>query len=718
LSIIMARNTGLSRSLLIKLFLFFCSCVHAQMIGFSAAAERNERAVEEKLMRAIVPDTLRAIVTAISKEVHVAGTPAQARTRDYVLDRWKRAGLSTKVYSYEVYIPHAKSSSLEMLSPAKRIFALKEDKIPSESNSAEYPWVNGYSASGTVTGDIVYANYGLHQDYHDLDSLHISVKGKIVIARYGKSYRGIKAMLAEAEGAAGLIIFSDPSGDGYDAGDVFPVGPMRSSGGVQRGSIYNGHGDPTTPGYASIAGARRAGPDSMYPTPHIPVIPISYSVASEILGAMHGHDIPNAGWQGGLAFRYHITGGSSDNSQVRLKLSVESDSGLKPIWNTVAMVEGSTWPDEWIIIGGHRDAWCYGAEDNAAGCASVVAAAEAFAKLAKEGIRPKRSVLFVTWDAEEWGLLGSTEWVEELEKELGAKAIVYINQDECATGSSFSAGADPTLRSLVYDVSTTIQDGNGYSIYSEWSKHSEQNANGKEKQPDIGLLGGGSDFSPFYNHLGIPSLEHGFGGPFGQYHSNHDNIEWTLHQGDSTFQYHAASSQFAAVEAMRLANTDIFPFDFAELGHWLSGAVQNIKKQALKDDHDSLGFNSLEMAIDSFTTVAKEYSAARDKKGLSEDSPLLRNPTLQDSFNREIRSISRAFLAPEGLFFDKWERNMLVLSDPDNGYADVELPAITIAIRRKNSAEKQLAVEELTRSLKQAAQALRGAIKTLNALSN
>jgi len=686
------------------------------MTGFSTASEQSELAIEKKLVGAIVPDTLRSIVLAISKEVHIAGTPAQARTRDYVINRWKRAGLSTQVYPYEVYIPHAKSSSLEMVSPVKKVFTLMEGKTPSEPNSKEYPWVNGYSAPGTVSGEVVYVNYGLHQDYHELDSLHISVKGKIVLARYGQSYRGIKALLAEKAGALALIIYSDPSGDGYDAGDVFPEGPMRSSNGVQRGSVYNGHGDPTTPGYASIPGAPRVGPDSMYPTPKIPVIPISYGVASEILGEMHGHDIPNSSWQGGLAFRYHIEGGTSENSIVRLKLSVESDSGLKPIWNTVATVEGSTWPNEWIIVGGHRDAWCYGAEDNAAGCASVIAAAEAFGKLAQEGIRPKRSVLFVTWDAEEWGLLGSTEWVEQLENKLGAKAIAYINQDECATGSSFSAGADPTLRQLVYDVSKTVLDGTGNSVYSEWSKHSQQNPEGEDKRPTIGLLGGGSDFSAFYNHLGIPSLEHGFGGPFGQYHSNHDNIEWTLHQGDSTFRYHAATSQFAAVEAMRLANADILPFDFAELGHWLAGAVQKARNAAMKENHDSSGFKSLEIAIDSFTAAGTEYAAVRDMKGISDSSPLLGNHAMEDSLNREIRRAFHAFTAPAGLFFDTWERNMLVLSDPDNGYSDVELPAINIATRRKDYSQETISIADLTRAANQATATLRKVITMLDAL--
>jgi N-acetylated-alpha-linked acidic dipeptidase len=685
----------------------------AQMTGFSPSNAREERAIEKKLIDEIKPDTLRAIVTAISKEVHVAGTPAQVRTRDYVIDRWKKAGLSTNIYPYEVDIPLAKSSSLEMLAPVKKTFDLHEDKTAFDPNSKEYPWVNGYSASGTVSGVVIYVNYGLHEDYHILDSLHISVQGKIAIARYGKSYRGIKAQLAELHGAAGLIIYSDPSGDGYDEGDVYPAGPMRSSGGVQRGSIYNGHGDPTTPGYASVPGAHRVQADSMYPTPKIPVIPISYGIAQEILSQMHGHDIPNAAWQGGLAFRYHVE--AANDAPVRVKLNVECDTGLKSIWNTVAMVKGSTWPDEWVIIGGHRDAWCYGTEDNASGCASSVAAAEAFATLQAEGIRPKRSVLFVTWDAEEWGLLGSTEWVEQLEKELGAKAIAYINQDECATGTSFSAGADPSLRSLVYEVSKSVPDGSGNPVYDKWVEQAPK-PDGKDVPPEIGLLGGGSDFSPFYNHLGIPSLEHGFGGPFGQYHSNHDNIGWTMHYGDSSFRYHAACSQFAAVEAMRLANADVLPFDFTALGHWLRTAVHRATVLAAKHMQDSSGFAPLENAIDTFIVASKQFDEARDDKGISESSKLLQNAPQLDAVNQQLRNVGFAFTAPEGLYFDKWERNLLVLADPDNGYADLELPALSIALRTRNAAQANAATIELIRAVEKATEILQGVTASLGKL--
>ncbi len=683
----------------------------AQMMGFSPQDERAELATEQKLINEIKPDTLRAIVTAISKHVHVAGTPEQAVTRDYVIDRWKKAGLATKVYPYEVDIPLAKSSSLEMLTPEKKTFNLHEDITPFDPPDEEYPWVNGYSGTGTAHGNVVYVNYGLHEDYHILDSLHISVKGKIAIARYGKSYRGIKAELAEKHGAAGLIIYSDPSGDGYDEGDVYPVGPMRSNGAVQRGSIYNGHGDPTTPGYASVPGAHRVPLDSMYATPKIPVIPISYGIAQEILGAMHGHDIPNSSWQGGLAFRYHID--ATIDAPVSLELHVECDTGLKPIWNTVATVEGSTWPDEWVIIGGHRDAWCYGTEDNASGCASAVAAAEAFGKLAKEGIRPKRSVLFVTWDAEEWGLLGSTEWVEQLEKELGAKAIVYINQDMCATGTSFSAGADPSLWSFVYEVSKSVPDGSGDPIYTKWQEHATKKE--KDAQPEIGLLGGGSDFSAFYNHIGVPSLEHGFGGPFGQYHSSHDNIGWTLHYGDSSFRYHAASSQFAAVEAMRIANSDMLPFDYTALGQWLKSAVTHAKVLALKSFHDSVGFEPLESVLDTFIIASKQFAEVRDKKYLAV-SAAVANPAIVDSVNEALRSVGFAFTSPEGLFFDKWERNMLVLADPDNGYADMELPALSVALRRKDAYQANVATIELIRAVKKATVILQSISATLGTM--
>ncbi len=691
--------------------MLFVTASSAQITGFTPASTPAELAAEKRLIAEIRPDSLRSIVTAISSEIHVAGTPAQARTRDYVIDRWKRAGLETAVYPYEVFIPHAKSSSLDLLGNSAHGFLLHERPTSLELDQTlgdEYPWVNGYSAPGTVTADVIYVNYGLHEDYHNLDSLGISVKGKIVIARYGRSYRGIKAMLAEQHGAKGLIIFSDPSGDGYDAGDVFPVGPMRARDGVQRGSIYNGHGDPTTPGYASVAGAHRVPLDSITTLPHIPVIPVSYIIAGEILSKLRGHDIPNSDWQGGLAFRYHIGG---EGTQV--KMNVTSDSTLKPIWNTVATITGSTYPDEWIIVGGHRDAWCYGAEDNASGCASVVAAAEAFAKLAKEGIRPKRSILFVTWDAEEWGLLGSTEWVEQLEQELGKKAVAYINQDMCATGSSFGASADPSLRQLVYEVSKSLKEEHDISLFNNWVKSSRTlPKEGEEARPEIGLLGGGSDFSAFYNHLGIPSLEHGFGGPFGQYHSNHDNINWTLHFGDSTFQYHAESSQFAAIEAMRLANADILPFDFSETAKWLTEVVHQSKLNALKEFRDNSSFSELETSLAKFTSAASEYTTTRDKKAILASPPIPRN--LLSQLNQKIRSVGLAFTQKAGLPHDTWTRNLLVISDPQNGYADVKLPSIELSLRNKSKVDVDKGIAELNRAVTEATAILRTIIESLN----
>ena len=699
------KNRNLSLAIFFALLLSAHPCA-SQIIGFGSGHSAPELEIEKKLVAAIRPDTLRTIVANISKEVHVAGTEAQKRTRDYVIDRWHRAGLTTTIDPYDVYIPHALGSSLELLAPQRKTYYLQEHMISSEPQGAQYPWVNGYSASGSATGEVVYVNYGLHEDYRDLDSLGISVKGKIALARYGRSYRGIKALLAEQHGAAGLMIYPDPSGDGYDVGDIFPDGPMRPIDGVQRGSVYNGHGDPTTPGYSSIPGAHHLPLDSVSNLPHIPVIPISYGIAEELIRNLHGRDIPSSQWQGGFPFRYHLGEGTE-----KVKLGVTSDTGLKHIWNTTAIIKGSTWPDEWVIIGGHRDAWCYGAEDNAAGCASVVAAAEAFAKLGKEGIHPKRSVLFLTWDAEEWGLLGSTEWVEQREPELTKKAVAYINQDECATGSSFGSSADPSLRELIYEVTKSIQGPHDNTIFSEWVKEEHPfTQSGEEPRPEIGLLGGGSDFSSFYNHLGIPSIEHGFSGPYGQYHSNHDNIEWTLHFGDSTFAYHAASSQIAAVEAMRLANADILPFDFEELGRWLASVVYPAKLHVMREFQDTAVFSLLDTAIAQFREAAKNYSLLRETKALSARSPLLKDENKLAAINQQLRSVGLAFTKSEGLASDSWERNMLVISDPKNGYADLKLPAIEIALRNRS----QTSVE---REVKDLAEHVRNATKILDEVS-
>src|SRR5688500_2838247 len=420
------------------------------MPGYAPASAAAQRQAEADVIGLPSPANAAEYARALSREPHVAGTPAQARTRDYVIDRMRSWGLETEVRAYEVWMPHPTSVRVWRVSPEPRELTLAEGPVPGDSSSMlpEVPPINGYGGSGDVTAELVYVNYGLIEDYATLDSLGVSVRGKIAVARYGRSFRGIKAREAERNGAAALLIYSDPQDDGFVRGDVYPAGPMRPPQGIQRGSVFNGTGDPTTPGTASRAGAKRV-PLAETGVPRIPVVPISYGNAMELLRDIRGTGIPQS-WQGGLPFRYHVGPGPAS-----ARVMVATDTATAPyktIWNTFGIIRGTEFPEEMVLIGGHRDAWGPGAGDNVSGTVSVMEAARAVADLAKRGVRPKRTMVFATWDAEEWGLVGSTEYVEDDSLRLLRGAVAYLNQDVSATGPSFGGGGSPSLRATLRAV--------------------------------------------------------------------------------------------------------------------------------------------------------------------------------------------------------------------------------------------------------------------------
>src|SRR5215213_1805918 len=439
------------------------------MPGFTAIGAAAQRALEDEVVRGPNASSARAHSSALSAEVHVAGTPAQARTRDYVLAQMRAMGLETEVRSYAVFLPHATSVQLWRTAPTQKVLTLPEPPVASDPSAAiaQYPTVNGYSGVGEAAGEVVYVNYGLMEDYARLDSLGISVRGRIAVARYGRSFRGIKAREAERHGAAALLIYSDPQSDGYVRGDVYPEGPMRNGDGVQRGSIFNGAGDPATPGYPSIASAPRLSPERME-LPRIPTVPISYTTASELLAGLRGGSLP-LGWQGGLPFRYHIGPGPV---QARIRVTDDRDTqGTKQIHDTFGIIRGDELPDELVILGAHRDAWGPGAADNVSGTVSVLEAARAVSESVRAGHRPKRTIVFATWDAEEWGLIGSTEYVEEDSLRLVRGGVAYLNQDVSAQGPMFGGGGSPSLRPLLRDVAKQVPDPSRQgSVYDVWRK--------------------------------------------------------------------------------------------------------------------------------------------------------------------------------------------------------------------------------------------------------
>ncbi len=551
-----------------------------------------------------VPDTasVRQMSRDLSAVPHMAGTPAQAATRDYVLQRMKSWGVDAWSKEYTIYLPQPDTVAAWIITgPRATRLALAEP-----GSGPQIPPFNGYTGDGDATADVVYVNYGLIEDYKTLDSLGISVKGKIAIARYGRSFRGIKAREAQKRGAVGLIVYSDPQEDGYFRGDVYPKGPMRNADGIQRGSMMNGNGDPTTPSWSSVEGARRVPEDSL-DIPKIPIIPMSYGNARRFLEPMTGPSVPQS-WQGGLPFRYHVGPGP-----VRARMRVKTERGARAfhkIWNTVGIIRGARWPDQWVVVGGHRDAWGPGARDNVSGSVCVLETARAFATLAREGQRPARSVVFATWDAEEWGLIGSTEWVEELEDTLRANVVAYINEDGTFSGPNFSGAGSPSLKPLLRAATRVVPDPVGPgSVYDVWLKAH----NGDTTALTMGNLGGGSDFAGFYHHLGIPAGGIGFDGPDGIYHSMYDSYDWMTRFGDPAYKTHRAGAQLVAVIMGRLANSDLVPLDYAAFGTEMNGLVAQLDSGiAKKQWTQAVSTQALKDALDRFTAVARAFGAERD----------------------------------------------------------------------------------------------------------
>lgn len=675
--------------------------------GYSANSAERERNTEADVVSRPKPAEADAHSRFLSMQPHMSGTPAQARTRDYVISQMKSWGLETEVRSYKVWMPHPTSTRVWRVAPNPIELNLAEGPIAEDTTSVAYPQViafNGYGAAGDVSSDIVYVNYGLIEDYAQLDSMGVSVKGKIAIARYGRSYRGIKAREAEKHGAAGLLIYSDPADDGYTRGDVYPAGPMRPAHGIQRGSVMNPNGDPSTPGYPSTANARRI-PLSQMEVPRIPVLPISYGNASELLRGLSGNSIPQT-WQGGLPFRYHVGPGP-----VRARIAVATDANTNPykeIWDTFGVIRGSEFPDEIVMIGGHRDAWGPGAADNVSGTISVLEAAHAIADQVKAGMRPRRTIVFATWDAEEWGLLGSTEFVEEDSLKLRNHAVAYLNQDDIAQGPNFGAGGSPSLRAMLRDVAKRVPDPSKTgSVYDVWRKRANLAADSLE--PQMGDPGGGSDFAGFYNHLGIPIADWGFGGPQGIYHSAYDSYHWMSKFGDPGFQYHATAAKIGAAMLLRIANADVLPYDYVEFARTMRRFATQAS-QAITEKKWSVSVDSLTRAIARMEDAAAAFDSARDRALSNKPST-----TMLQRVNASLLEVERQLTRSQGLVTRSWFRNLIYASDENNGYATMVFPSVGEAIRASDPNVVAREVNDLaarfdaaTRALQRSTEILRG----------
>ncbi|NNK47281.1 MAG: M20/M25/M40 family metallo-hydrolase [Gemmatimonadetes bacterium] len=676
----------------------------SSIAGFSAQASAAQAEFEQVLLDAIHPDSAGRWASTLAARPHVAGTPGQVATRDSVVAWHGAAGIDGGYDSLVLYMPHPLRVSVERSWPEPTTFDLAEPSLSEDPATGidAVPVFNAYSGSGSAEAEVVFAGYGLPADYRTLDSAGVSVEGKIVLARYGRSFRGIKAREAEARGAAGLLLYSDPANDGFVRGVVYPDGPMRPARGVQRGSVLNSTGDPSTPAGPSLPGAPRVPEDQMVGVARIPVIPVGYGVAEALLRPLGGSAAPES-WQGGLDLTYRFGPGPT---RARLEVRTESgESAYHPAYNTIAVLEGAEWPDEWVVIGAHRDSWSPGAIDNVSGTTSVLEVARAFGAAAASGLRPRRTVVFITWDAEEWGVIGSIEWVEAHADRLRATVVAYVNQDAPVSGSSFGAAASPELKSLARDAARRVDEpAHGGTVYESWlTRVAERLGNASSPEPlPVGDLGGGSDHKGFYQHLGIPAIGFGFGGSGGVYHSMYDTPRWMQEFGDPGYLYHAAVARVAAVVVSRLANADILPYDFVELvgvvrertGHVESEveaaleaatatehAVGDAGAEMLADSPEAPGvrqaFAGLRASIASMEAAAAAYSIAREGS-LREVKPA---SAAMRRVNERLRSASRSLTSEDGLPGDAWSRQLLFASDPDNGYATLPLPAIRLALR-------------------------------------
>jgi N-acetylated-alpha-linked acidic dipeptidase len=555
----------------------------AQVFGYTDFTKQH--AIEEKFLA--VPNAKLAgeALKALTAEPHIASSPEDHKTAEYVAEKFRAAGLDTEIVPYRVLMNQPKVVKVEAFdSGGKPLMSGPTPEHvgndPFENDPRVVMPFNGSSGSGDVTGEVVYANYGRLEDYDELAKQHIDLHGKIVLVRYGANFRGVKVYIAEQRGAAGVLIYSDPQDDGYYKGDMYPLGPWRPETGVQRGSVqylFKYPGDPETPGVAStpdLPDAERIKPEGNQP--HIISIPLSYHDAAPILQSMKGPGVPQ-GWQGALPFRYHLGPGG-----VRVHLVSQQDYERRTIWDVVGKVKGTESPEDWVVVGNHRDAWVYGAVDPNSGTASMLEAVHGVGALLKTGWKPKRSIVFCSWDAEEEGLIGSTEWVEQHAQQL-RNAVAYFNVDVAVAGPDFSASAVPSLKDFMREIAKSVPSPMGDTVYQEWranrdgvNQHRASNAPPSSREEvHVSDLGSGSDFTPFLQHEGVPSTDIGSGGPYGVYHSVFDNYAWFVMNADPHFVYLQQMARVLGLEALRMADTDVLPYDYEEYAREVKAYIES-----------------------------------------------------------------------------------------------------------------------------------------------
>jgi N-acetylated-alpha-linked acidic dipeptidase len=650
--------------------------------GFAAASAGPQRDLEGRFQQMVSPDRIRDAHQHLAGKPHVAGSPRDRELAEWTRDRWRAWGLDdVQIIEHEVLLPYPEEVTVEMTAPRAWRASMREDPIPgdeyTQSDDVGIPY-HAYSASGEVTAPVVYAGSGNPADYDSLLSQGVDIKGKIALVRYSVpySYRGFKALTAEQRGAAGILIYSDPADDGSGKGKVYPDGPWGPESHIQRGGIvfdFMVPGDPLTPGWASLPGAKRILATDAAPLPKIMSAPLSWKDARVILDALGGPEPAN----------------------VRMRLRM--DDRVRPIWTVTGRLRGAEDPESLVIVGNHRDAWIYGGVDPSSGSAALMELARTLGALANAGARPKRTIVFASWDAEEFTLTSSTEWGEQHERELAAHAVAYLNVDSAASGPNFGAAAVPSLNRLIGEVAEAVADPVArIPIAAAWRQRA---ANERGVLPTGGggelvnnKLGSGSDYTVFLNFLGVPIADLSFDGPYGVYHSVYDNHHWVARIGDPGFRYHAAMVRIWGLLALRLANADVVPLDYIAYARRIREFLEPI------DGRYASELAPARAAVDRLaaaaTAVAQEIDAA-----VSEGSPSSRA-----ALSRRLMAAERAFLDPAGIPGRPWYRHQIYA--PKFTYAPELLPGVAEAAARGDAAEVRRQAERLVAAIDRAADAL------------
>ena len=660
--------------------------------GFGAASAKHQREYEDAFVQGVSPESIRRMSRQLSRTPQLIDTPGVRRSERLSVEALRSYGLKVSTSTYGVYASRPNDIEVTMTAPTTRRLATKENGFPWSENFGDVvEGYNAYSPSGDVSGEVVYANYGLPDDYAELERLGVSVEGKIVLVRYGQSFRGVKAQQAEQRGAKGVLIYSDPADDGFKKGPVYPAGPWRPADGIQRGSIQylvEYPGDPLTPGWSALPGAPRLAPADAANLPGIPTTPISYGEARPLLEGLGGAEAPEA-FRGGLPITYRVGPGGT---QVHMKLDI--DYKQTPVTNVTAEIRGTTHPDEKVVVGGHYDAWTYGTSDNTSGWTAVMEIGRSLGALLQQGWRPERTIVLAGWDGEEYGLLGSTEWAEQFQRELRRDAVVYANLDG-AGGPDFNASAVPQLDDAIVAATESVPDARtGGTVHDTWTKGGTEDA-------EVGRLGSGSDYTAFLDHIGVPAFEAGFTNEAsdGTYHSAYDDLYNMERHLDPDYLGHAGSSRITGVTALRMANADILPFHYSDYAAAVVGYVEELQKvQVETPGAAQLDLTPALDAARAWGEAATALEGAADRLLAAGDL----DTRAAARINRSLMRQERALIAKKGLPGRPWFRHQVYAPGRVTGYAAQFLPGLRDAVEQGDAATAQTYLGLLVESLEKA----------------